>query len=200
MRRAVDSKTNESHDEIKAGKTNGRVSNIAINLPAGTLWTSPLWASLDFPGLPRQGSLLLGLRRLGRRVKIHGGLLEIRLRLGWGRLRVLRGGLLTQPFRFHQILEELRERAAAFAREFFRPYAKIRMDGQVDQFSPVFQRYGFSGHSILGVVRCFFEAVQFAGAASGLACEVMSSGAKSFCTSMMRRPGWAKSIFFRSTI
>ena len=77
---------------------------------------------------------------VGRRVKWSCG----RLRNWCRRRRVLNGGVLTQPFGLHQILEKLRDRPTAHVADRVGPFANVGMDGEVEFLANLVEGFGFA--------------------------------------------------------
>jgi hypothetical protein len=73
-----------------------------------------------------------------------------------GRLERSGGGgrLLSVPFHFDQILEELGNGAAALHGNLTCPLTKVRVNGEVDLNPALLDRLFLSGHSIWRVERC----------------------------------------------
>ena len=62
--------------------------------------------------------------------------------------------LLSVPFHFDQILEELGNGAAALHGNLICPLTKVRVNGEVDLNPALLDRLFLSGHFIWRVVRC----------------------------------------------
>ena len=64
------------------------------------------------------------------------------------------GALLSVPFHFDQILEELGNGAAALHGNLIGPLTKVGVDGEVDLHPALLDGFFLSGHFILRVVKC----------------------------------------------
>ena len=58
------------------------------------------------------------------------------------------GALLSVPFHFDQVLEELGDRAATLERNLICPLTKVRVNGEVDLYPALLDRLFLSGHFI----------------------------------------------------